>query len=170
MGKQNYIHCPLCSRKTKVRYTAKTALANYPLWCSYCRETIIVTFADNEIKHWQAITKLQPPKIYISQPTEGKTTEEIKQQRNQAETHLKDLYENPIFITSVRAFGFTEQVGKKAEVLYTAKSIEQLSQADTAVFIEDWRNDRICLVEYHVAREFHIPLLFSDDFALPWTT
>lgn len=91
-------------------------------------------------------------KVFISQPMNGKTTEQIERERNKAIKRVKDLLGNVEIIDSY--IKIEEQ--PKLPVEYLAKAIQLLSQADVAVFIGDWENARGCRIEKQICEEYNI--------------
>ena len=90
-------------------------------------------------------------KIMISQPMSGKTTEQIKSEREELVKELKKQgYE---VIDTI----FTEEAPKDCDtaMYYLAKSIEAMSKADAVIFMEDWHRARGCIVEHEVATYYN---------------
>ena len=88
-------------------------------------------------------------KIMISQPMRGKTTEQIKQEREEL---VKELENQGYEILNTVFDDFPK--GKATPAHYLAKSIEYLADADGIVFMPGWEEARGCNVEYHVAKEY----------------
>lgn len=87
-------------------------------------------------------------KIMISQPMNGKTEKQIKDEREELVRKLVeeghevldtifdfDCYASPIF--------------------YLAKSIEVLDKADAVIFMKGWENARGCIIEHEIAVKYH---------------
>lgn len=86
-------------------------------------------------------------KIMISQPMRGKTTEQIKQEREELVKELKEQgYEVIDTILDLSE--------NKTPVHYLAKSIELLAEADMVMFMPGWENARGCKIEFEVAKEY----------------
>lgn len=98
-------------------------------------------------------------KLFISIPMEGKTTEEIKKERDIA----VDLA--------------TEKLGEEVEVLDTvfddfgpdakpleflARALTYLVKADIAFFGKGWEKRRGCKIEHTCAVEYGIPVLHAE--------
>ena len=76
-------------------------------------------------------------KVFISQPMRGKTTEKIKEEREQIVQELeKQGYE---VINSI--LDISEG---RSPVFYLAKSLELLDEADCVVFMKGWQEARGC--------------------------
>ena len=89
-------------------------------------------------------------KIMISQPMNGKTTEEILNERKEiVETLEKEGHE---VVNTV----FAEETPKNCDIAlyYLSKSIEAMSKVDAVVFMEGWLKARGCRIEHDIAREY----------------
>ena len=42
MDKENWILCPVCGNKTRVKIRENTILENFPLYCPKCRQETII--------------------------------------------------------------------------------------------------------------------------------
>lgn len=38
-----WVHCPICTRKTRTKIYMNTVLINYPLYCPKCKRECLVT-------------------------------------------------------------------------------------------------------------------------------
>ena len=86
-------------------------------------------------------------KVFISQPMRGKTTEKIKEEREQIVQELeKQGYE---VINSI--LDISEG---RSPVFYLAKSLELLDEADCVVFMKGWQEARGCRIEHMTAVEY----------------
>ena len=95
-------------------------------------------------------------KIFISQPMNGKTGEQILQERaaliRWAEERLGETVE-PLET-------FFDDFGPAAKPLdYLARSIEFLAKADVAVFAPHWQEARGCRIEHQCAADYGIPIV-----------
>ena len=92
-------------------------------------------------------------KVFISQPMNGLSDEEIKQARQEAIDKVEDvLGEKAEIIDS-----FFESAPHDAKPLwFLGKSLELLSTADIALFIGDWANARGCKIEHDCAKAYGI--------------
>lgn len=93
-------------------------------------------------------------KVFISQPMNGKTEEEIRKERKIIEDSINGEVLDTIF-----------ELETDNPIIYLAKSIEQLAIADQVVFMKDWENARGCRIEYEIAKNYgkEILILGSDD-------
>lgn len=86
-------------------------------------------------------------KVMISQPMRGKTTEQIKKEREEL---IKEL-ENQGHVVIDTVLDISEN---KSPIYYLSKSIELLDQVDAVVFMPDWEKARGCRIEYEVADNY----------------
>lgn len=105
-------------------------------------------------------------RVFISQPMNGKTKEEIAEIREGIieELKLKHAGEEIEVIDSV--ISETPTVKHKA-VWYLGKSLELLSTADLAYFAEGWELARGCMIENEIAEKYGIPCDY-DETTLPY--
>lgn len=95
-------------------------------------------------------------KIFISQPMQGKTNEEIKTERERLIAKARERYGEDIEVID----SFFENAPADARPLwFLGKSLELLSTADVAVFAPDWESARGCSVENHCAIVYGIETL-----------
>ena len=43
MRKENWIMCPICQSKTRLKIRADTILENFPLYCPKCKHETLIT-------------------------------------------------------------------------------------------------------------------------------
>jgi Asp-tRNA(Asn)/Glu-tRNA(Gln) amidotransferase A subunit family amidase len=86
-------------------------------------------------------------KVMISQPMRGKTTEQIKQEREELVKQLEA--EGHEVVDTI----FAEEAPKDCDtaIYYLSKSIEAIGKADGIVFMPSWEEARGCRIEYQVA-------------------
>ena len=83
-------------------------------------------------------------KVFISQPMNGKTDEEILKDRNQLIDCAKEHYGENIEVID----SFFKGAPHNANPLwFLGESIKKLSEADVAVFAKDWEKARGCKIE-----------------------
>lgn len=89
-------------------------------------------------------------KIMISQPMKGKSTEQIKEEREDLVKKLEA--EGHEVVDTV----FAKETPKDCNVAmyYLAMSIEAMSKVDGVVFMSGWENARGCKIEYQIAKEY----------------
>lgn len=92
-------------------------------------------------------------KLFISQPMNGKSNEEIEAVRQKAiSTASKKLGEDVEVIDSF----FKDAPHDAKPLWFLGKSLELLSTADVAYFANGWRQARGCRIEYQCATEYGI--------------
>lgn len=89
-------------------------------------------------------------KIMISQPMNGKTEEQIREERASVVSALES--KGHTVIDTV----FTDETpqGFSKPVYFLSKSIEALSSADAVVFLPGWEKARGCRIDHIVALEY----------------
>lgn len=89
-------------------------------------------------------------KVMISQPMRGKTTEQIKQEREEL---VKELVSQGHEVLDTI---FTDETPKDCDIAiyYLAKSIEAIGKVDAVVFMKGWKEARGCRIEYDVATNY----------------
>lgn len=92
-------------------------------------------------------------KLFISQPMNGKTDEEILRERKEAINIAKDIVGEEIEV--LETF-FDDHRPDKKPLHYLAKSLEYLAEADIAYFVSGWENARGCKIEHQCAVEYGI--------------
>ena len=100
-------------------------------------------------------------KIFISQPMNGKTYDEIISERIRLTNLIKEKFsdENITFIHS-----FVEMIPRKnASLFFLARSLELLSNADFAVFAKEWKDYRGCRIEHLCCKEYGIPIWIENS-------
>lgn len=110
-------------------------------------------------------------KVFISQPMRGKTNEEIEHTRNVTITWLKDKvheFMGEDYEVEIIDSFFKDKIEGKKPLYMLSKSIEKLSEADLAVFIdfdnaEEFAKSRGCLVEYDCCELYDIPYIYSSN-------
>ena len=90
-------------------------------------------------------------KIFISQPMRGKTSEEIRAEREKAVETVKAFVNDEVEVLDSY---FDDFDGNPLE--YLAKSIELLAKADVAYFAKGWEDARGCRIEHICAVEYAI--------------
>lgn len=88
-------------------------------------------------------------KVFISQGMKGKTTEQIKTERQNIIKYLNKQIENIDVIDS-----FVPDGDKKDPAYCLGLAIQKLSEADIVVFTRDWQRFRGCKIEMSVAVEY----------------
>ena len=98
-------------------------------------------------------------KVFISQPMNGKTPEEILEARNRAIQYVMEKYNGEAEIIDSYFKDFEENKYKIVPLAYLAKSIELLATADVAVFCKGWKVARGCKIEFQCAAEYGVEVI-----------
>ena len=97
-------------------------------------------------------------KIFISQPMNGKTTEEIENERNYIIGRLK---ENEC-VEIIDSF-FKDKPYEASPLWYLGESIKLMSEADAVFFCNGWQTARGCQIEHDCALEYGIDTMYEED-------
>lgn len=93
--------------------------------------------------------------IFISQPMNGRSKQEILAEREQTIAAARELLGEVNVLET-----FFDDFGPAAKPLdYLARSIEFLAKADVAVFAPGWKDARGCRIEHKCAVEYGITVL-----------
>ena len=95
-------------------------------------------------------------KIFLSQPMNGKTDEQIRIERDNAKEYLKYLFRESIEIID-SVFDLDEGTHP---LVYLGKSIEKMAEADIVCFMKGWDESRGCIIEHDAAVRYGIKRLF----------
>lgn len=92
-------------------------------------------------------------KVFISQPMNGKTDKEIKEERSRIVQKIRKTIIEPFEVID----SFFESAPHDAKPLwFLGKSLELLSTADLAYFSKGWENARGCIIEHACAEAYNI--------------
>ena len=93
-------------------------------------------------------------RVFISQPMNGRSNEEIKAEREYIADKIGEFYkQEPVQVID----SFLEDAPHDAKPLwFLGKSLELLSTADVAVFAKGWRSARGCVIEHECAVAYGI--------------
>lgn len=95
-------------------------------------------------------------KLFISQPMQDKTNEQIKAERERAIESAKNYLDEDVEVID----SFFENAPHDTKPLwFLAKSLELLSAADVAYFVKGWENYRGCKIENQCAVEYGIDVI-----------
>lgn len=93
-------------------------------------------------------------KVFISQPMNGKSENEILEQREKVIEYSKSLFGDDIEIID----SYLKESHENARPLgYLAESLNLLSKANVAVFAKGWEKARGCRIEHECSLEYDIP-------------
>ena len=102
-------------------------------------------------------------KIFISQPMNGKTNEEIEDKRKHIINRLTLQFarENE-HIEIIDSF-FKDAPHNSKPLWYLGESIKLMSEADIAFFCDGWQTARGCQIEHDCALEYGIDTMYEED-------
>ena len=87
-------------------------------------------------------------RIMISQPMNGKTEKQIRDERKYL---IQELEEQGHEVIDTIIKDFDDEV---SPILYLAKSIEFLDKADAVIFMKSWEKARGCIIEHETALRY----------------
>ena len=97
--------------------------------------------------------------VFICQPMDGLTNDEIKQRRLKFLDMIKRRYPTEeIRLIANPPYPY----GCNSSVWYLGKSLECIASADLVFFSKDWEKDYICSLEHAICRYYNIPILHED--------
>ena len=102
-------------------------------------------------------------KIFISQPMRGKTEEEIMNEREIAINDIKARYGANVEISYSVSDETPPSTSTHTSVWYLGKSIEILSNADKAYFVNGWEEANGCIAEHLVCENYGIDIIYEED-------
>ena len=97
-------------------------------------------------------------KIFISQPMNGKTNEEIKNERN----YIIDKLRENESVEIIDSF-FKDKPYEASPLWYLGESIKLMSEADVVFFCNGWQTARGCQIEHDCALEYGIDTMYEED-------
>ena len=98
-------------------------------------------------------------KLFISQPMNGKTNDEILSVREKAIKSAERELGEPVEV--IDSF-FKDAPHEARPLWFLGKSLELLSTADVVYFANGWENARGCRIENQCAIEYGIQLIIED--------
>lgn len=103
-------------------------------------------------------------RVFISQPMNGRSNEEIKAEREYITDKIGEYYKHEHGPEPVQVIdSFFEDAPQDAKPLwFLGKSLELLSTADIAVFAKGWRSARGCMIEHECAVAYGIETIEED--------
>lgn len=97
-------------------------------------------------------------KIFISQPMNGKTTEEIENERN----YIIDRLRENECVEIIDSF-FKDKPYEASPLWHLGESIKLMSEADIIFFCNGWQTARGCQIEHDCALEYGIDTMYEED-------
>lgn len=99
-------------------------------------------------------------KLFISQPMNGKTDDEIEATRLKAIESAKKKISDEVKVIDSFVAG---QPWETKPLWYLGKALQMMSEADVVYFTKDWESARGCRIENTCAYEYDIPVIIEDD-------
>lgn len=103
------------------------------------------------------------PKIFISQPMNGKTTEEIENKRNFIIDRLATQFARENECIEIIDSFFKDTSHDAKPLWYLGESIKLMSEADIVLFCDGWQTARGCQIEHNCALEYSIDTMYEED-------
>ena len=97
-------------------------------------------------------------KVMISQPMNGKTNEQIREEREELVIRLAE--EGLQVIDTIIKEDAPKDVDEA--IYYLAKSIEFIGQVDIVLFMKGWEKARGCRIEHQVAVEYGKEIIYCN--------
>lgn len=97
-------------------------------------------------------------RVFISQPMNGKTVEQIRKDRQYA---VNDLERNGFEV--VDSVVNSPEDAKNKPMWCLSKSIEILSKCDCVYFMDGWDKARGCKIEHDIALAYGMPIVEKEN-------
>lgn len=101
-------------------------------------------------------------KVFISQPMNGKSDEEIRIQRDYLGMLIRMEFGSDVEILDSFFMDYNPENGN-IPLKYLSKSIEILADADLAVFSEGFSEARGCVIELYCADQYGIRIMHQKE-------
>ena len=98
-------------------------------------------------------------KVFISQPMNGLTDEQIRDTRYGAFEWIKQMYPDAEIVNDPID---REKYDELNPVVMLGTSIVLLGKADLAYFVKGWKDSRGCVIEHMVAEKYDIETIEED--------
>lgn len=102
-------------------------------------------------------------RLFISQPMQGKTEEEIRNTRLGILAVVENMYSDKDVYLAPSYFIDAEI---KHPLEYLGMSLSVMSTCDLVVFAKDWQYARGCKIEHLCAEEYQIPYLEDMEYTM----
>lgn len=102
-------------------------------------------------------------KIFISQPMNGKTTEEIENKRDSIIDKLAAQFARENECIDIIDSFFKGAPHDAKPLWYLGESIKLMSLADVVFFCKGWQVARGCLIEHNCALNYGIETMYEED-------
>lgn len=114
----------------------------------------------SEILYWteNLSTPLEVVKVFISQPMTGRTDEEITEERIKAISAVQKKY--PLcYVMEINSFN-KGALNNSDPITELGRCVSLMADANVVVFCKGWANSKGCNVEYEVALQYDLPLIY----------
>ena len=101
--------------------------------------------------------------IFISQPMNGKTTEEIEEERNYTIDTLRSRFARKNECIEIIDSFFKNAPHDAKPLWYLGESIKLMSEANVVFFCNGWQTARGCQIEHDCALEYGIDTMYEED-------
>lgn len=101
----------------------------------------------------------------ISQPMNGKTDDQIRQQKQSAEAKLKELgYEvlNTFFEDDWANEDHLQLIYSNIPVAFLARSIDGMAKCNAVYFCKGWEDARGCKIENSIAEAYGLTIFYEE--------
>lgn len=97
-------------------------------------------------------------KLFISQPMNGRTDDEILMERRRIERDVENDFGT--YVDVIDSFFQGAPVDAKP-LWYLGESLKKLAEADVAIFAHGWQKSRGCRIEHEAAVAYGIEVLYE---------
>lgn len=115
----------------------------------------------SEILYWtdDLGTPTNVKKVFISQPMNGRTAKEIKDERAAVLAKLKNEKLRGYILVEINSFN-ENALDNSNPIEELGRCVSLMAEADAVVFCNAWEDSRGCNVEYEVAMQYKIPIYY----------
>lgn len=95
-------------------------------------------------------------KVFISQPFNGRTYEQIQKERDLILSAAKRRFQNKLLLPIISYEAQNPEV-KHPNSWFLGKALIRMSDAEVVIFSPDWKKSPGCRIEYQCCKEYGIP-------------
>ena len=107
------------------------------------------------------MTMEERPVVFISQPMSGLDISEIKEVRDRIMKKLENDFGRALYI--IDNLQEDKDPETTTHLMYLGEDVRLLDNADVVYFAKGWEKSRGCNIEFQVAREYGIRMIFEED-------
>lgn len=98
-------------------------------------------------------------KVMISQAMNGKTEEQIRNEREKIVNKLENLGWEVVDTI------FAQETPKNCDtaLYYLSKSIGAIGKVDAVMFMNGWQNARGCKIEHEICQQYEKPIMYEYE-------